>query len=156
MELHSITLPAAQIVENIKHTFPSSPYFPQELACYGACIVPEHKSHPLHLELLNVSPSTGRSIYSFPHLDQNPSVNPVSMHPVNSEYAYLPSKKTEFLTLGTDHLNFDTPPPPTHAKKKVIQKVEEQEKNGREAFIQVNAIITDDLISICQTQKLQT
>ena len=40
--------------------------------------------------------------------------------------------------------------------KKVIQKVEEQEKNGREAFIQVNAIITDDLISICQTQKLQT
>ena len=111
MELHSITLPAAQIVENIKHTFPSSPYFPQELACYGACIVPEHKSHPLHLELLNVSPSTGRSIYSFPHLDQNPSVNPVSMHPVNSEYAYLPSKKTEFLTLGTDHLNFDTPHP---------------------------------------------
>ena len=74
MELHSITLPAAQIVENIKHTFPSSPYFPQELACYGACIVPEHKSDPLHLELLNVSPSTGRSIYSFPHLDQNPSV----------------------------------------------------------------------------------
>ena len=96
MELHSITLPAAQIVENIKHTFPSSPYFPQELACYGACIVPEHKSHPLHVELLNVSPSTGRSIYSFPHLDQNPSVNPVSMHPVNSEYAYLPSKRTEF------------------------------------------------------------
>ena len=118
MELHSITLPAAQIVENIKHTFPSSPYFPQELACYGACIVPEHKSHPLHLELLNVSPSTGRSIYSFPHLDQNPSVNPVSMHPVNSEYAYLPSKKTEFLTLGTDHLNFDTPPPPHPRKKK--------------------------------------
>ena len=96
MELHSITLPAAQIVENIKHTFPSSPYFPQELACYGACIVPEHKSHPLHLELLNVSPSTVRSIYSFPHLDQNPSVNPVSMHSVNSEYAYLPSKRTEF------------------------------------------------------------
>ena len=96
MELHGITLPAAQIVKNIKHTFPSSPYFPQELACYGACIVPEHKSHPLHLELLNVSPSTGRSIYSFPHLDQNPSVNPVSMHLVNSEYAYLPSKRTEF------------------------------------------------------------
>ena len=78
MELHSITLPAGEIVENIKHTFPSSPYYPQELACYGACIVPEHKSRPLHLELLNVSPST------------------VSMHPVNSEYAYLPSKRTEF------------------------------------------------------------
>lgn len=96
MELHSITLPAAQIVENIKHTFPSSPYFPQELACYRACIVPEHKSHPLHLELLNVSSSTGRSIYSFPHLDQSPSVNPVLMHLVNSEYAYLPSKRTKF------------------------------------------------------------